>query len=98
MVKRIECIVSAERVGYNYLLWISKIAIRLGLVGTARTLGDGSIKIIAEGDDEVLADFMRRVQRGHPIFHMFVTINNFSVRWHEPTGEFKEFYITVDRD
>ena len=90
--------VSAERVGYNYLLWISKNAINLGLKGNAFVKDDGTIDIIAEGDDEVLSKFIKRVRKGHPIFHMLVTINNFSVKWHEPKNEYKDFSITVNKD
>lgn len=84
--------------GYNYLLWISKTAIALDLKGKAFIRDDGSVDIIAEGDDEKLSKFIRRIRSGHPVFHMFTTINNFCVRWHEPTNEYKDFSITVDKD
>ncbi len=95
MIKRIECSVSAERVGYNYLLWISKLAINLGIKGNACIRNDGSIGIIAEADDEVLASFIEKVKRGHPIFHMFVTIDNFFVKWHEPKNDYTDFSVTL---
>ncbi|HNW71372.1 MAG TPA: acylphosphatase [Candidatus Paceibacterota bacterium] len=98
MLKRIECLVSAQRVGYSYLLWIGKTAISLGLKGLAFIKDDGSIQITAEGDDESLSKFIKRVKIGHPIFHMFITINNFFVKWHEPTNEFKDFSISVNKD
>jgi acylphosphatase len=90
--------VSAERMGYNYLLWVSKTAIDLGLKGIAFVRDDGSIEVIAEGDDEKLSKFIVRIRNGHPIFHMFTTINNFSVKWHEPTNEYKNFCISVNKD
>jgi len=67
MIKRIECIVSAERMGYNYLLWVGKTAKHFKLVGKAFVRDDGSIEIIAEGDDEKLAKFIRRVKCTGPL-------------------------------
>jgi acylphosphatase len=98
MVKRIECKISAERVSYDYLRWAQKMANRFGLTGIAFTNEDGSMGIIAEGEDEKLSRFIRRARSGHPIFHIFTTIINFSVKWHEPTNEYQNFSIPVQKD
>ena len=50
-------------------------------------------KIIAEGEEEALEKFAKKMQRGHSLFGMFTTVDNFFVKWEEPTGEFNEFSI-----
>jgi acylphosphatase len=54
MQKCIENIMSGKNLSYSYLLWIEKNAIRLGLKGIAFFKNDGSIKVIAEGEERKL--------------------------------------------
>ncbi|HEX5488334.1 MAG TPA: acylphosphatase [Rhodanobacteraceae bacterium] len=41
-------------------------ALRLGLTGSARNLADGSVEVIASGDDAALAELERWLQQGPP--------------------------------
>lgn len=93
MIERIECRISGERLGYDYTHWISRTANKMGIAGVAFLDNDGSIKVIAEGDDTKLEKFAKRIQTGHPIFHMFVSVTNFSVLWHKATGEYQDFSV-----
>ena len=93
MQKRIECVVGIERSESNFMLHIYENARMHGLTGEVFTRDDGSIKIIAEGEEEALEKFAKKMQRGHSLFGMFTTVDNFFVKWEEPTGEFNEFSI-----
>jgi acylphosphatase len=51
-----------QGVGYRY--YVMREADTLGVTGFARNLPDGSVEIVAEGDDGVLADFEGRLRKG----------------------------------
>ena len=79
----------ARRLTYNYLSWIANKATQFGLTGCAFFREDGSIEVIAEGEEENLELFADKLSRGH----IFIRIENFSVTWHHPTSEFQDFSI-----
>jgi acylphosphatase len=51
-----------QGVGYRY--FALKRAEELGLAGFARNLPDGSVEVLAEGDDELLSDFEAKLKQG----------------------------------
>jgi len=51
-----------QGVGYRY--FVMREAGALGVSGFARNLPDGSVEVIAEGADEVLAQFEERLREG----------------------------------
>ena len=89
MIKRIESGIAGKGLGSDYLSSIKELAIRLGLTGVVFTKNDGSIKVIAEGEDADLIKLSKRLERNF----FFSPIENFYAIWHESTGEFKDFSI-----
>lgn len=89
MVKRIESGIAGKGLGFDYLSSIKAMAIDLGLKGTVFTKEDGSIKVIAEGEDINLTKFAKKLERNF----FFSQIENFYVIWHDSTKEFKDFSI-----
>ena len=56
MAKAICCIWSRFKgLGFRYFTW--KEAERIGIKGTVRNCVDGSVEIVAEGNDDQLQDF-----------------------------------------
>ena len=51
-----------QGVGYRY--FVLRQAEALGVSGYARNRADGSVEVVAEGDDVVLADFEVRLREG----------------------------------
>jgi acylphosphatase len=51
-----------QGVGYRY--FVLRLAEALGVSGYARNRADGSVEVVAEGDDGVLADFESRLREG----------------------------------
>ena len=98
MKKRIICVIGVERSESNFLLHIKESAQALGLLGVVFARDDGSIKIIAEGDEETLAKFTKKAGQGHSLLNLFTTIDNFFVKWEEPTGEYTDFQIQNAKD
>ncbi len=51
-----------QGVGYRY--FVLRQAEALGVSGYARNRADGSVEVVAEGDETVLADFEARLREG----------------------------------
>ena len=51
-----------QGVGYRY--FVLRQAEALGVSGYARNRADGSVEVVAEGEDVVLADFEARLREG----------------------------------
>lgn len=94
MQKCIESTMWGKNLNYDYLLWIKHHAIRLGLKGITFFKNDGSIKVIAEGEERNLLFFISKLQRGRFLFPVFSPVENFSMIWHEPRNEFENFSIS----
>ena len=80
-----------KNLNYDYLLWIYNIAIELGLKGITFFKNDGSIKVVAEGEEKNLLFFMKKLQRGRFFFPVFSPVENFSIVWREPKNDFEDF-------
>lgn len=92
MIKRIEAGLSEKSLDFDFLIGIKENAVRLGLVGKVFTKEDGSIKFIAEGEEEDLAEFAEKFEKGN-FLHL---VENFYVVWKEPLKEFDTFTIIED--
>lgn len=51
-----------QGVGYRY--FVLRAAEALGVSGYAKNLADGSVEVLAEGGEKVLADFEARLREG----------------------------------
>ena len=51
--------------GIGYRAWVVKTATKLGLKGWVRNLTDGTVEILASGDQEALALLAEQCRRGH---------------------------------
>ena len=94
MIKCIESTMSGKNLDYDYLLWINRQAVRLGLKGITFFKNDGSIRVIAEGEEVNLNRFVNKLQHGPYFFSFFSPIEDLSITLHEPKNEFKDFSIS----
>ena len=62
MAKRFVVYGRVQGVGFRYFTW--KEAERIGIKGTVRNCVDGSVEIVAEGNDEQLQDFYNWLKVG----------------------------------
>jgi len=88
-MKRVEIIAKGEvqRVGYRDE--VERIARKLGLTGYVENLKPYDVKIVAEGDEGKLKQFIEVVKiQKFPIF-----VESLEVSWQEATGEFSFFEI-----
>jgi acylphosphatase len=94
MQKCIEATMWGRRLGYEYLEWIRDCAIQYGLKGITFFISDGSIKVIAEGDERNIIPFINKLKKGRSVFFFMSPIENFSVEWQEPKNDFEDFSIS----
>ena len=94
MQKCIECLMWGRNLDYEYLVWIYNHAINLELKGIAFFKNDGSIKVVAEGREENLLIFVKKLQKGKRKLFLLSPIENFSVSWHEARNDFEDFSIS----
>ena len=76
-----------QRVGYRDA--VQKIARKLGITGYVENLENGDVKIVAEGEENILREFIEKIKiNKFPIF-----VEKIETKFSEPTKEFKYFKI-----
>lgn len=89
MMKRVECIVRGRVQGVFYRATARQWAQEAGVAGTVRNLPDGTVEVIAEGEEEKLAHFLEGLAQGSP----FSKVDGIAVEWKEPANEFFDFRV-----
>ncbi len=89
MQKRVECIVSGEVQGVSYRDFVRTSARRAGLLGSVQNLPDGTVEVVAEGEESVLREFLKVLKEGYA----FAKVSQVSDGWSEATGTFSDFRI-----
>jgi len=89
ITKRIECIVSGRVQMVMYRDFATRSAKRLGVRGSVRNEKDGTVRIIAEGEEQILHEYIARLHKGS----IFAHVQDVRVTWGDPTGEFSVFTI-----
>jgi len=76
-----------QKVGYRD--FVQDSARELGITGDVENLEDGNVKIVCEGEEPKIEEFIReiKVKKG------FIHVSEASVNYEDPTGEFKVFKI-----
>ncbi len=88
-MKQVQCVVVGRVQGVFFRASAQREARRLGLTGWVRNRPDGSVELLAEGEDESLRDFIGWLQRGPTS----ARVDRVDTRWRSYTGEFTEFRI-----
>jgi len=72
-------------VGYRY--FAQRIAGELGLTGWARNRWDGTVEVVAEGEEQALKTFLDYLQEGPRM----ARVDRVDAEWQIATGEFQDF-------
>lgn len=88
-MKEIEVIISGRVQMVFFRDFTRKEALSLGLSGTTQNLPDGSVKVIAQGDEEALLQYIELLHKGSDSSH----VENVSVSWQNPREEYNGFEI-----
>jgi len=88
-MKRITVIAKGEVQRVNYREEVQRIARKLGIVGYVENLKPYDVRIVAEGEEDRLKQFLELIKiKRFPIF-----VEELEVSWENATGEFKYFEI-----
>lgn len=89
-MKRImELVILGEVQGVFFRQGAKIKADELGICGFVKNQEDGSVKIIAEGNEEKLRKFVEWCKRGTE----FSQVKNIKIKWLDDRQEFKNFQI-----
>jgi acylphosphatase len=89
MKKQLRANVTGRVQMVMYRDFAQRKASKLGLVGTVQNLDDGSVAIVAEGDEEKLEDFIQYLNKGS----LLSKVKNVRITWGEVSGAFSQFKI-----
>lgn len=89
MKKQLHVYYSGKVQGVGFRFTAQDIARDLGVFGWAKNLRDGRVEIVAEAEEEVLKDFLSRVNK---YFSQY--IQDTDADWSEVTGKYKDFGIS----
>jgi acylphosphatase len=87
-MKRIEARIYGYVQGVGFRYFARRNALNLGLVGYARNLSDGSVEVVAEGEDKILETFLAILRKGSN----YSSVDKVDYKKLDATGEFNEFY------
>ena len=78
-----------QRVGYrNYCV---EQATGLGVIGYAQNLANGDVKIVAEGGESILREYIKLLRKG-PVLSL---VKEVEFRWEEPEKIYTGFEIKI---
>jgi acylphosphatase len=92
MIKHIESGIAGRMMGSNSLSWIQDVATNLGVRGVVLTKPDGSIKVVAEGEEESLIEFTEKIKDGK----IFSDMENFYIKWSDPKRDVGNFFVIAN--
>ncbi|HRY52743.1 MAG TPA: acylphosphatase [Candidatus Portnoybacteria bacterium] len=89
MKKRLECFIFGRVQLVMFRDFTQRKAKSLGLVGTVKNLPDGSVFVVAEGEEEKLARLLEKLKKGS----LLSRVDKLEEKWLPATGEFINFKI-----
>lgn len=90
MHKQVHIIITGFVQGVGFRKHVKHAAKRLGLVGWTRNLADGSVEVVAIGDEDGLKKLIEACEKG-PFLSQ---VDNVHVEWEDaPQEKFTEFII-----
>lgn len=64
MEKEIDCIIHGKVQDVGFRLFAKKEADKLGLVGYVQNEEDGTVSVVAQGEEEGLKEYLEKIKRG----------------------------------
>jgi acylphosphatase len=89
--KRLQARVTGRVQGVGFRYYVLGEAVRLGLTGWVRNRRDGSVEVLAEGEQEQLERLVQTLKRGSSSS----LVADVKIDWLESTGEFPGFSARV---
>jgi acylphosphatase len=93
-MKRLTAYVSGKVQKAGYRARVMDFAKAFGLKGVVQNLDDGRVRIMAEGEDATLEQFLKAID----IKNTVIRVDSISKDYSEATGEYRGFCKIVDND
>lgn len=87
--KRVQVIIRGRVTGVFFRAATQREAKRLGITGWVKNRADGSVELVAEGEEDSIKDMIPRAHHGPSA----ARVDDVDVRWRSYTGEFSDFRI-----
>ena len=88
MKKQIHLYYTGRVQGVGFRFTAEDIARDLAVTGWVKNLRDGRVEIIAEAEENLLKDFLERINKNFSRY-----IQDLDIEWLAATGEFRDFGI-----
>lgn len=85
----IQCIASGQVQGVSYRVYVQDAATKLELTGSVQNLPDGTVEIIAQGQPDILKEFIEYLHEGS----LMAKVESVSVDWTSPKVTYDEFSV-----
>lgn len=89
MQKRIECLVSGRVQMVMYRDFVTRNARRLGITGEVLNNKDGTVSVVAEGEEGALGELIRQMERGS----LLARVDGVETLMKTATNSYKRFTI-----
>jgi acylphosphatase len=86
---RLHAVVKGRVQGVGFRAFVVETGHLLGATGWARNRWDGSVEVVAEGDQKTLEDLLAALRRGPRISR----VSQVEQDWGTATGEFSTFHV-----
>lgn len=90
MMKRISVTVKGRVQGVGYRYYVRDSASGYGITGYVKNNPDGTVSVVAEGEQSSLKDFIEDLRASGD---RYITVDDISVTWDEARRQFGDFYI-----
>jgi acylphosphatase len=88
---RLHAIVEGRVQGVGFRYFVQEQAVALHLQGWVRNRWDGTVEVMAEGDQQTLSKFLEVLQRGPRASY----VSNVRTDWQTGVGDFSGFQIRM---
>jgi len=88
MKKQVHLYFTGTVQGVGFRFTVEDIANSLTVTGWAKNLRDRRVEVVAEGEEEVLLEFLEKINQ-----HFSRYIKDTEINWRPASGEFKDFQI-----
>lgn len=89
MTRSLQCIVTGNVQQVAFRAWAADQAQSLGVRGWARNLAEGEVEILAQGDEDKVLEFKKRLLAGSPLSK----VHDVQAKWLDYDKEHADFQI-----
>ena len=87
MIRSLECIVTGKVQGVAFRSWVTEQAESLGVKGWVRNVADGTVEVLAQGDEGAVQELRKRMLGGSSL----ARVDDVSSKWIDYDKEFDQF-------